>query len=397
MGFFWVKVLVLFAIIQPGVLFANVLPNSSFRIVVIIALLVTIIHKRHISYDFKENKYAIGVAATHILSTIPIMYIPIFVDAMDIWLKRIVVFFIIVKMTEKFKQVKNLVLTIIIGINVIAFYALNIILFKPWLMVKGRISAYGEYSGANDLALIMVIGLALCFIVYEESKRPVLKFFLISEILLFVLIIMNTISRGGFIGMSTVLCLSILLSDTLERFKILKRLSVIVFMVLLAGLFIGKLELRGDVVGKGDKSVSNRIIALHGGLIMILKNPLLGVGNNQFTENIKEYGGTSYAIAAHNTMLNVAAETGFPGLICYLGFLFTPMIRLKKYIKKKRKNPEAYLQYIYAKGILIALVGFLVCTTFSTKAHEWLLYILIAVSTYFHPTNSEDEFGKRNC
>jgi O-antigen ligase len=82
-------------------------------------------------------------------------------------------------------------------------------------------------------------------------------------------------------------------------------------------------------------------------------------------------------LAAHNTLLQIFAETGIPGGVFFTLFCLIPLFEIRKFQKKNKYSDRiGVLEY---KLLTIAFTGFWVCAIFGNRVEFYILYVLIAL------------------
>ena len=71
----------------------------------------------------------------------------------------------------------------------------------------------------------------------------------------------------------------------------------------------------------------------------------------------------------HNTYTQVGSETGFPGLILYLGAIFSIIGAFRRINTKARKRPDCHDIAVASFCAMVATIGFCVCVTFLSFAY----------------------------
>jgi putative inorganic carbon (HCO3(-)) transporter len=172
----------------------------------------------------------------------------------------------------------------------------------------------GSYLG---IMLSMTMGLVLL-----TRPRPLYKGLLLLFFALGVVALLMTYSREGWLSLS---CSALLLSVVSWRWLRSRRK----FIILGAGLLVVSLLFDNAVsrrLFQSDESAAASRIALNKLAIrMIEDHPIVGVGANNFTLNIREYASHEFIgewlYAVHNKYLLIWAEAGFGGLLAYIWFL----------------------------------------------------------------------------
>lgn len=136
-------------------------------------------------------------------------------------------------------------------------------------------------------------------------------------------------------------------------------------------------------------SETGRMSIWRRGIGYMLDRPLLGVGANNFpvAEGVlsplaerQEYGvGVRWA-APHNSLVQVGAELGIPGLVLFLGFIASTLLGLRRIEREAgRPTPEAGAAARIAQAMTASLIGFLIGSFFLSLAYSPMLYTLAAL------------------
>jgi len=116
-----------------------------------------------------------------------------------------------------------------------------------------------------------------------------------------------------------------------------------------------------------QNSAQNRVVMWAHGLDMVEDNPLFGVGKGNF----KRYSG---ALIAHNSFIDIMGETGFVGVLLWVGLIYFSFKTVYLYMRKETE--PIYIST--ARGISLSLIGYLVSSFFVTLEYE-TLYFLLAI------------------
>ncbi|MGC9462377.1 O-antigen ligase family protein, partial [Vibrio genomosp. F10 str. 9ZD137] len=109
-----------------------------------------------------------------------------------------------------------------------------------------------------------------------------------------------------------------------------------------------------------------------------------GVGLDNFFANYFFYSshwdGLNHAV--HSTWFGVLAETGFLGLIVFLGFITSLILSARKTLAAIAQNPNQYSVNltVAANAVYAGLLGTIVSGTFLTQGFNWPIYILAALT-----------------
>jgi len=371
------------AVFQPGVYFPQVAPFRPLLTVAAAALVAWILTPKEpfpIKTRSKLNYYIVGFVAAQTISVFQFLYIPQIVDIAITWTNLAVVYFLISGLATTVQRLRGIWTAILVATSFLVIQAVWVYHTQTTAhpqLLEGRLSSYGAYSGANDLALLLVCAWPIAFKFTDLVSNRFLKFLPVPLLLLIVYADLRTISRGGLIGLALVMTLSMLRGRSLGRLGRWAMLLPAVIIIVMVG---GKLLLtRKDVADYSvhDESAQRRLDAWSAGLSMLISSPIYGVGSGQFVDLSDEFG-AGKPIQAHNTIVKVAAETGLLGLVCYLGIVFGAFRCLWRSWRGLSKIKPDGPERLWVEAIGISLLGFFFNTQFSVKAHEWFLYFLVA-------------------
>ena len=210
---------------------------------------------------------------------------------------------------------------------------------------------YSTFSHPNVLAGFLVISMLLLFIF--SFKKNTLKTFTFLGITIGTAALLLTLSRSAILVW--LICLLVLFGLSLAekykkgKFNSLKIiLPVIVVFIIGAFLFLQNnyIMQRFITTNLSDQSVVQRQELMSQSLSMFWKNPMVGVGVNNFYNNLTiiTYQQKDYLIQpVHNIFLLVMSETGIIGLF-FLSILF---IKSAFKILKNKQNKKYLLLLIF--------------------------------------------------
>lgn len=221
----------------------------------------------------------------------------------------------------------------------------------------------GLMGSANGLATVLVqmLPLLLAYLLSPPAGYP--TWLMASGFGIGLVALVVTYSRGGWLAFAVTLVVMIPIMS-LSRINILTRktLKQIVLaaclMALLAAPFYGNIVARLTADDRG--SAYSRIIMAQVAWRMIRDNPVFGVGLGNYENVMDRYdSGPQYAHKdfrwpVHNIYLNIAAEGGLLGGLC---FLLTCMMAL--WIGWQATRVEDAFLRATAVGLLVGLIGFL--------------------------------------
>jgi O-antigen ligase len=258
----------------------------------------------------------------------------------------------------------------------------------PELTETGEVMrAVGPVGNPNAYAQMLVVAVPLALGRVLGERRLLLRVLALAATVLFLAAIYLTFSRGGFIGLAVVLVLSF--------FRYRPRLAAIVLgagvVLLVAGGVSGTYGARVSTLSQalpwnsdeasGDPSIRSREIFLDVSLRIWRDHPLGGVGYANYPASYHDYNrevGTdpTFGHSAHNTPVEVLAETGVVGLAFWLTLGVAAAVTLVRARRSAKERPHLV---VAIDSLAIALVGYLVTSLFLSPAFPMLYWLLLAL------------------
>ncbi len=114
---------------------------------------------------------------------------------------------------------------------------------------------------------------------------------------------------------------------------------------------------------------------------MVKAHPLVGVGLGNFKELMPRYTdpGARVDNIGHNSYLEVAAETGIPQLLIFVGILFSSY-RSFEQVRRRMEHSGPKLIYEMALGLEAGLVGHAVGALTLSAEYQKLLWLVLCLS-----------------
>lgn len=259
-------------------------------------------------------------------------------------------------------------------------FATSLILFTTYIAVYSTVQYYrgesmlymhaiersiatGIFSDPNDLAAVIVSGLALALGRMTTSRIIGKGFYgLLSVLMIWGILLTN--SRGGMLALLTVMGGFMLVY---VRRKVLA--VVMACIVVMAFLTFG--PSRMTEFDSSESSANSRFWFWNNGLHVLMDHPVLGVGVGQFAD----FNGN---MVAHNSFVQAFAETGMVGYFFLMGCIYYAFRRRPEESEdpddpvKTREKRELY-------AARLALLGFLVACYWISRTYKPPMYLLMSL------------------
>ncbi|MFA5147128.1 MAG: O-antigen ligase family protein [Candidatus Omnitrophota bacterium] len=226
----------------------------------------------------------------------------------------------------------------------------------------------GPFPFPNDLsAWMLIIAIpAICLLLWQPEgarARVLLGLFLLPFLFLFYLANTRSAWAGFFVSLFAMLFI--------KKAKLL--IVAVLCLVVAASFFVPKQKLN-DLLG--FSSMQDRFYMWRIGWKIFLDHPVIGNGCNTFFTKFMEFREDEYkekkGSYAHNSVLQMAAETGAIGLGAFLAMLLALFGRSFRYAGQNGSTFAGVL----ALGISLGLLAFLIQSIFDTNLQSLPLVIL---------------------
>lgn len=248
----------------------------------------------------------------------------------------------------------------------------SLIVAREWM--KDPMWRPGSIAGdANYFALDACFIIPLAFVWVWHSRIRWERMFALACLIATIGSTMLGASRGGFIALGIAFLWLVWNSPRRLRNSLVILILVLPPLVLLPSSPLHRLvhPRESDVTGEND-----RIIAWRAGARMIERHPLMGIGLGEFKPQMDNYAdpGVDFSSIAHNTYLEVAAETGLPNLCIFIAMLFFTYRTLGK-VRRRAADSGPPLVYLAATGIQAGFVGYVFGATFLSSEYLKLFWL----------------------
>ncbi|BDD87617.1 O-antigen ligase family protein [Desulfofustis limnaeus] len=348
------------------------LSNSKWLIFLLILLLISVIFADVTLYSYNAFKVVLGFT---------------------FW------YYIIVRITTTYSQMRALFVVLVLSHILLIFLNIQVITDPANRHYIGNNPFLGD---GNDFALSVCIVLPMCFYLVGESTNFMIKTIFIIAMVLLILAIIGTQSRGGALALAAVFLYLWLEGRKKFTGAVLLVSLVLVVLHYAPQEYFDRLDTIVDY--QQEESAQGRLIAWKAAIRMMLEHPLTGVGSGHFpvkfgTEFRPEEFGTQNLpwLNAHSVYFLFLGELGIPGILCLLTFLIGNFYRNKKianYFKKHEVQNASQISRLFI-CLNASLIAFAVGGAFLSVAYYPHLYLLLGIfsaSQYIAVSSKDDTF-----
>ena len=338
---------------------------------------------RRTSMDLPLFLFALAIIFSTIFSVNPL--ISIFgqyrrFEGLPTLLNYIILFYLAFYFIKKEKQIKYLAMALVAASLLISVYGIAQYFGYEFLGVAslpfgGRI--FSSLGNPVFLAAFLAMSVPITIVFFSYAKNIWLYLFLTGTLLIEMVCLFFTYSRGGWLGFLAGMVFLVIFFG--KRFLQKRRVFIVLvclslMAVLMSTFFLGSLK---ENISSSEFSRIASSFALKEGTVgtrlsiwgstvkMIADRPILGYGPELFRTIFPQYrsldfirieGEKTMPDRAHNDFLHMAAGTGLLGLAFYLWTLIAFFLSTKILLKKIRGS-DAYPLFV---GLLAACVGYIV-------------------------------------
>ncbi|ROV59605.1 hypothetical protein EGH82_12900 [Vibrio ponticus] len=318
----------------------------------------------------------------------------------NIYWKIMIMCLAITWLVNSAQSIKRISILIVLAGLLVAFVAISNSVNGIGL-VEGTRVTIGRDLGSmlgdpNDLSLVLMFPLAFSLSLMMTKSLGIMRVIGLICSLTALFAVIATQSRGGLLG-----CVAVLGMLGLKHIKsktLLITIGVVAGLALFAVAGISDRQSGGAAEEGLDASAMGRLYAWEAAFKMALERPITGVGIDNFYVNYFYYSphwdGLNHAV--HSTWFGVLAETGFLGLIIFIGLIVCILKTCRQSIQTIDANPQNFSPYIHATtyAVFSGTVGTIVSGTFLTQGFNWPIYILAALTVACNHVVQNDSQNK---
>lgn len=252
----------------------------------------------------------------------------------------------------------------------------------------GKIIGSGFLGDENDFALYLCMMLPIAYFKIINKSKLINKLFYIIIVIVLIIGIVKSFSRGGFIALAAVSFFCWLFTPR----KLLT--SLIFFIIILSAFPFVPQEYKDEMAtieeGASESTAGARLYSWECGFKMFLDYPLFGVGPGNFPWRFAEYeppegyqGRRHGGRAAHSLFFTLIPEWGIFGVICFFLMIYGPYktFKLNRYkfnrLSAQRHHITKLEQFILFRNIIYcSLAGYLFAGIFLSVLyypHFWII------------------------
>jgi putative inorganic carbon (HCO3(-)) transporter len=303
-------------------------------------------------------------------------------------MKTMLMYLVIVGSVRGLRDVERLVLVYLASA---ALYAAVVIL--RFDLGSGDAWRLGRlyYYDANDFATYAVSAMPLGVYALHSLRRRTMRWATAVALTLLALAFVHTGSRGGFIALVGVATFTVARYTAIPlRWRVsATTLIVVVVLATASGQYWQQM---GTILSDADYNrteETGRLQIWTRGVGYMLRHPVFGVGPGNFQsaegslsrQAVRQQFGIGVRWnAAHNTLIQIGAETGVPGLLLFLAVIAAAFGALRSAARASVAAREYWRLKNLTQALTAAMIGFLIGAFFLSLAYSEMLFTLVALA-----------------
>jgi hypothetical protein len=250
----------------------------------------------------------------------------------------------------------------------------------------------GPIGSKNRYAQVMIVLLPLAIFALVISRTRIHRLLAATSGVAILGGMILTYSRGAAVALVILVIIAIALRFVRLRHALAVAAVLGLAVALVMPQYLGRLqsltgvgELVSGAEGESDGAILGRATSNLASLSVFLEHPIVGVGPGQYVAEYSQQSANELGLRyftgarrAHNLALEVAADTGVPGVIAFGGIFAVTLTGLWRVRRTWRPRNKEYAAL--ATAMMLAVLGYMLTAVFLHLAYMRYLWLLIALA-----------------
>lgn len=284
---------------------------------------------------------------------------------------------------------------------------LKLVLVALLFQTVWAISHAGRGTGAffgdeNDTAIAMIVGGSLAYAMWIHWPKGAWRWFAMIALILSLVGIIVTGSRGGFLGLVATVAAVLFFSGRLLKTAVLLGLLVV------AGYPFVPAEYKSDITSISnpeDETRVERVYSWKRAVDLWHMSPIIGVGAGNFPWRVVDVEQTAKAFeerrgrrvlggrVSHSIYFTVLPENGALGVLCYLALLLIAFRRAVSIVRRRNDRNVDHTLRTIGLFIAVGLIGYSVAGAFVSVLWYPHFWLMAALAILLSPSATIDLHG----
>jgi len=230
--------------------------------------------------------------------------------------------------------------------------------------IYSSVRASGLAGGANSAARYFIVGLIFSYYLVGSTETRFIKAILFVGMVIIIIGIVKTVSRTGLLLLCGTIGMILLLR--IEGRNQIRSIFLLIAFLTIVWIFSESLiEIFRSIfpaIRQGTDTIGLRYKLWEAGIRMFKDSMVRGVGIGQYTEKLIFYARDllpyyRLRLGAHNMYIQALAETGLVGIIIFLSFLGTAMVKFWRGFQSQKPEISSLVKTWLVVFVVLLLGG----------------------------------------
>ena len=371
--------------LQPGVFWPALAPYRPMLVATLIAVLYELLRSRPGDAELRRRFFLhpafLWLCAFVLVQVISVYYSGVrgMLEEFNFW--NIFVLFVVASLLSihDVRSLRRYVWGMMLGSAVVIGYGLYAVAVNLPTLADGRAGAYGMYENHNDYTFIIIMVLPFAYLFVRLARAWLTKLLLLALVGACMVGVALSLSRGGILALVLEGALILGLTMTGKRRVLAIAVLGMIGSVAIVHQFTAREENQRGLYTQADAE-NSRYELWRAARNMIVAHPVLGIGSRRFKEFSQDYGEISHdnrGKVAHNTYMEVAADTGILGFGSFM-LMLHGMFRTVREVRPGDARDEGLIEIRLATFISLCAIMFR--SLLDAKAYDWSYYVLAVLA-----------------
>jgi probable O-glycosylation ligase (exosortase A-associated) len=231
----------------------------------------------------------------------------------------------------------------------------------------------------NALAIALLMAAPLLFYMYLEARQRLLRHMLRAALILNVVAVLVTYSRGGLVALGAILLYGWCKSNRKTPHLLVLAAVAATIAWFMPEDWYARMQSIGEY--ETDQSAAGRYDAWQHALNVVAVRPLVGAGFGTFTRDVfAEFSPGLAWRAAHSIYFECLGEHGIIGLGLFLALIISAFLDARWVLHRTKGRPEFTRLRRLAGALQVSLVAYVVGGTLLSLTYIELIYGIIMIA-----------------
>jgi putative inorganic carbon (hco3(-)) transporter len=367
---------------QPGILFPALQPFKPMLLAAILTGIASLQAGKHLAEQRSQclrHPAFLWLCFFMFVNVISVYYsgVSSMIEEFGYWNIYPIFVFVSMLIMKDEAALRRYIWGLVLGGSVVIGMGIFLWAIQSPLLPGGRAGAYGMYENHNDYTFMILLVMPYAYLMITSESSRLLKLVLLIVVGACTLGVLASLSRGGILTLVAEFAMLFWVTTRGSR----RIVGLVALGLIGAAVIVHQFAAREENQAgnySAEDAKNSRYELWRAAEAMIKVHPILGVGARRFHEYSQDYAEISHdnrGKVAHNTFLEIAADTGVLGF----GSFMAMMVALLRSLRVPAQPHESPFLRLIKRATLITLVAILFRSSLDAKVHDWSFYTLAAI------------------